>query len=324
MRAAPEMVPSLDDALLALDGFPGRVPDIGLAVRFLEQLNSVRDVPAVIPDHLQAAALEGAYQAGFRCADESGHVLVVSLPDLLAYVGHGAPSSRLSWRAKFRQLRARLFGPVPACSCGRYQHADPEQHEPDCTGPAYLGAREDAAIWKKRALEAEAKLRAQQLELVFAAPAAPASTEKNNMAKGLPPLTFSLLDASGRLAYDGTLDKGLELLFGRLPDALARRKMIDTLEKVHGKLLAGAELDADQQTAAQVAALAHQVHPDSALPSLTPAGHAARLATSTPRTCWADRDGECTHAGCPQLRDNEPAASGRHCPLDDAHEDDAR
>lgn len=161
-------------------------------------------------------------------------------------------------------------------------------------------------------------------------------------AKGFPPLTFSLLDASGRLAYDGTLDKGLELLFGRLPDALARRKMIDTLEKVHGKLLAresGPELDGEQQTAAQVASLASQVHPESALPSLTPEGHAARLATvpdlsaaydgfrvflpgatSAPSVCWAGRDGECTHAGCPQLRDNEPAASGRHCPLDDAHE----
>jgi hypothetical protein len=32
--------------------------------------------------------------------------------------------------------------------------------------------------------------------------------------------------------------------------------------------------------------------------------------------CKASRDGECSHAGCPQLRDNEPKATGRHCPLD--------
>jgi len=32
--------------------------------------------------------------------------------------------------------------------------------------------------------------------------------------------------------------------------------------------------------------------------------------------CAAGRDGECSHAECPQLRDNEPRASGRHCPLD--------
>ena len=32
--------------------------------------------------------------------------------------------------------------------------------------------------------------------------------------------------------------------------------------------------------------------------------------------CAAGKDGDCTHAQCPQLRDNEPQASGRHCPLD--------
>lgn len=137
------------------------------------------------------------------------------------------------------------------------------------------------------------------------------------------PLAYKLRTATMATDYKGTHAGGLELLFVALPDALARRKMLDALEKVHVKMLAresGPDLDGDQQTAAQVAALGHQVHPDSALPSLTPEGHAARLATSAPRVCWADRDGECTHAGCPQLRDNEPAASGRHCPLDDAHE----
>lgn len=32
--------------------------------------------------------------------------------------------------------------------------------------------------------------------------------------------------------------------------------------------------------------------------------------------CHADRDGECSHKDCPQLRDSEPGATGRHCPLD--------
>lgn len=32
--------------------------------------------------------------------------------------------------------------------------------------------------------------------------------------------------------------------------------------------------------------------------------------------CHADRDGDCSHENCPQLRDNEPSTSGRHCPLD--------
>lgn len=33
-------------------------------------------------------------------------------------------------------------------------------------------------------------------------------------------------------------------------------------------------------------------------------------------SCHADRDGDCHHHDCPQLRDNEPAATGRHCPYD--------
>lgn len=28
-------------------------------------------------------------------------------------------------------------------------------------------------------------------------------------------------------------------------------------------------------------------------------------------------DGDCTWTGCPQVRDSEPRATGRHCPLDD-------
>ena len=33
--------------------------------------------------------------------------------------------------------------------------------------------------------------------------------------------------------------------------------------------------------------------------------------------CASNRDGECHHKQCPQLRDNEPQASGRSCPLPD-------
>jgi len=38
--------------------------------------------------------------------------------------------------------------------------------------------------------------------------------------------------------------------------------------------------------------------------------------------CHAGRDGECCWVGCPQLRDNEPVATGRHCPLDTRDETD--
>lgn len=42
-----------------------------------------------------------------------------------------------------------------------------------------------------------------------------------------------------------------------------------------------------------------------------------------PPCCQADRDGDCTHKSCPQLRDGEPRRSGRHCPLDRSGDDDA-
>lgn len=32
--------------------------------------------------------------------------------------------------------------------------------------------------------------------------------------------------------------------------------------------------------------------------------------------CHGDRDGDCDWESCPQIRDVEPAATGRHCPLD--------
>lgn len=38
--------------------------------------------------------------------------------------------------------------------------------------------------------------------------------------------------------------------------------------------------------------------------------------------CHAGRDGECFAKNCPQLRDNEPFATGRHCPLDNNTDDE--
>lgn len=38
--------------------------------------------------------------------------------------------------------------------------------------------------------------------------------------------------------------------------------------------------------------------------------------------CHAAKDGDCNWVDCPQLRDNEPHATGRHCPLD--REDEER
>lgn len=37
--------------------------------------------------------------------------------------------------------------------------------------------------------------------------------------------------------------------------------------------------------------------------------------------CAAGRDGECNHRDCPQIRDNEPEHSGRHCPIDNYNGD---
>lgn len=37
--------------------------------------------------------------------------------------------------------------------------------------------------------------------------------------------------------------------------------------------------------------------------------------------CRSGRDGDCFWAECPQLRDNEPRATGRHCPRDTQGDD---
>lgn len=38
--------------------------------------------------------------------------------------------------------------------------------------------------------------------------------------------------------------------------------------------------------------------------------------------CHADRDGDCAHPNCPQLRDGEPVKSDRACPIDTWPDDD--
>lgn len=38
--------------------------------------------------------------------------------------------------------------------------------------------------------------------------------------------------------------------------------------------------------------------------------------------CHAQKDGDCFWKDCPQLRDDEPKKSGRHCPLDTYNDDD--
>lgn len=48
-----------------------------------------------------------------------------------------------------------------------------------------------------------------------------------------------------------------------------------------------------------------------------PAGVVMRPQFKKPlERCAAARDGECSHKDCPQIRDNEPMATGRHCPID--------
>ena len=56
------------------------------------------------------------------------------------------------------------------------------------------------------------------------------------------------------------------------------------------------------------------------LGAATVASHDTQGAAPLTR-CAAGRDGECGHAQCPQLRDNEPCTTGRHCPLDNWNED---
>ena len=55
---------------------------------------------------------------------------------------------------------------------------------------------------------------------------------------------------------------------------------------------------------------------DDQPPTPGPGILARRLLIDSVERCHSDRDGDCVHANCPQLRDGEPRKSGRHCPLD--------
>jgi len=49
---------------------------------------------------------------------------------------------------------------------------------------------------------------------------------------------------------------------------------------------------------------------------MIPRGHPLQKAYQ-PNRCHGHEDGDCFWKDCPQLRDGEPAKTGRHCPLDD-------
>lgn len=164
---SPEFSPTLDDAIRALDRVihAGRTPhpDLLLACRFLDLLDEVRNVPPVVQlNREQSELMEISYANGVRTADESGHVLVVSLP---AFLGLMRPILQPTIKGRLSAWFARLFPPNPCNqNCAQGDKCPSRSDMAD----AYHGAREDAAIWKKRALEAEAKLRLQQLDQVFA------------------------------------------------------------------------------------------------------------------------------------------------------------
>jgi hypothetical protein len=81
----------------------------------------------------------------------------------------------------------------------------------------------------------------------------------------------------------------------------------------------------EQQPAAEIITAGIGGYGCDALVSGLPIGTKLYMA-SAPRpfltSCAAGRDGECNDARCPQLRDGEPQASGRHCPIDHDEEDD--
>jgi len=71
-----------------------------------------------------------------------------------------------------------------------------------------------------------------------------------------------------------------------------------------------------------VAGLRERVRKLEAAATAQPSAADVRATAPKPLTrCAADRDGECSHVQCLQLRDNEPATTGRHCPLDNDTKD---
>lgn len=69
-------------------------------------------------------------------------------------------------------------------------------------------------------------------------------------------------------------------------------------------------------------ARAIMAHLAAAQPSQAQAGAGIADAGKPLTRCAAGRDGECNHPQCPQIRDDEPKKSGRHCPVDTETDDD--
>lgn len=87
MNTAPDMEPSLDDAIRAVHALntpfnSHRVGDIETIRRFLLEMDYVPQAAPVYSMN-ELAALEAAYQAGFRMANHIGSVMVVRTEDLL-------------------------------------------------------------------------------------------------------------------------------------------------------------------------------------------------------------------------------------------------
>lgn len=118
MAAAPEMSPTLSEALNALDPYRREerlTPEAFLAWRFLKQLEELSPAPGSVhavpfDSHLAFSEhMEGAYQAGVRCVDESGQVLAMSLPVFVALTAR-RPSPK---HTRFRRWLASLVADCP-------------------------------------------------------------------------------------------------------------------------------------------------------------------------------------------------------------------
>lgn len=113
-----------------------------------------------------------------------------------------------------------------------------------------------------------------------------------------------------------TLDRDVVLTLRRLVGGLDTRRIV--LEAIARRV--GLDGAARQRAVDRLDALLNdEIKPE-------PARDAAGLFLYPPpdkaRGCQAGRDGECNWSHCPQIRDNEPHATGRHCPRDKREEDD--
>lgn len=89
MTHAPDMSPSLDDAIQAVNELckpfiSQRTTDLETIRKFLLTLDYVPPA-ALNPSDEEACALEAAYQAGFRVLNKIGSVMIVRTEDYLGY-----------------------------------------------------------------------------------------------------------------------------------------------------------------------------------------------------------------------------------------------